>query len=410
MESFWHRRSVRSRVGGSLGTTALAATAIQLVFGLVVIGLGVLATATAADAADNGVSINVTVNGQDADESPGPLVAAGERLVWEYRVTVSADVGVYDLIVIDTNGATPDCDATGDGRPDGINLHPGPLSKGDSFICRATTTANSFEATHGSVALVKGTDATASSSFEGQDTTHYTTKVATTTTERSTSTSRPPSTTAGTPVPPPSSSTPLSRPVTTSASTRSSASPSDPAIGSTVNTAWPTLAIELSANGTASPSSPGPVIPPGSRISWRATVTNTGNVELGQLRVSTEPTMVLTCGSGTSTTLDRLGRGDSVDCIGTTVAELADGNVTVVSATARAAVVGSDGASLAGYDDVTASDRLHYASASMPSELAFTGTSASVETLIALALILLGCGLLTLQLRLQRSGSRDTTL
>ncbi|MGW9167330.1 DUF7507 domain-containing protein [Agromyces sp. NPDC055658] len=80
------------------------------------------------------VDIEKATNGQDADESPGPLVAAGGDVRWTYVVTNTGTSDLTDVTVTDdqVDAADIDCDGTGG------NVVAGPLAPGASFTCVAT--------------------------------------------------------------------------------------------------------------------------------------------------------------------------------------------------------------------------------------------------------------------------------
>ena len=80
------------------------------------------------------VDIEKATNGQDADESTGPLVNHGDAVRWTYVVTNIGDVPLTDVTVTDdkVDASGIDCDSTGG------NVVAGPLAAGASFTCEAT--------------------------------------------------------------------------------------------------------------------------------------------------------------------------------------------------------------------------------------------------------------------------------
>lgn len=83
------------------------------------------------------VDIEKATNGEDADDSPGPLVPVGGAVQWRYVVTNTGNVPLTDVRVTDdkVDAADIDCDDTG------TNVIAGPLPPGAAVVCVAAGTA-----------------------------------------------------------------------------------------------------------------------------------------------------------------------------------------------------------------------------------------------------------------------------
>jgi hypothetical protein len=156
-----------------------------------------------------------SVNGQPADQGPGPTVTSGSVVNFVYTVTVHSSEPLYDVRVSDTSNVTPSCDINGDGKPDGFDFHPGPLQGGASFVCSASETAGDPGLTFASLGKVRAIDFLGTASFAHQDPAHYTTVAAATTAPPTTKrpTTKPPTTAA------PTTQAPATKPPTTAAPT-----------------------------------------------------------------------------------------------------------------------------------------------------------------------------------------------
>jgi hypothetical protein len=53
---------------------------------------------------DQGVSLEKSTNGQDADDPPGPSVLVGDPVTWSYRVENTGNVDLTAVTVVDDNG------------------------------------------------------------------------------------------------------------------------------------------------------------------------------------------------------------------------------------------------------------------------------------------------------------------
>ena len=65
---------------------------------------------TAADVAS--IRIKKSTNGQDADEAPGPTIAVGATVNWDYVVTNTGNVALTGVVVTDDRGVRVICAAT----------------------------------------------------------------------------------------------------------------------------------------------------------------------------------------------------------------------------------------------------------------------------------------------------------
>lgn len=74
------------------------------------------------------IDVELTINGQDADDPPGPTFQPGTPLQWSYLVTNTGDVNLTDVKVTDDRNGAVSCPKT--------SLHPG-----ESMTCTATGTA-----------------------------------------------------------------------------------------------------------------------------------------------------------------------------------------------------------------------------------------------------------------------------
>jgi hypothetical protein len=59
-----------------------------------------------------GVRIKKSTNGQDADEAPGPTLAVGSPVAWEYVVTNTGQAGLTNVLVVDDRGVAVSCPGT----------------------------------------------------------------------------------------------------------------------------------------------------------------------------------------------------------------------------------------------------------------------------------------------------------
>ena len=85
--------------------------------------LGLTAPALAQE-----VMIEKATNGQDADSPPGPVLMAGDAVLWTYTVTNGTGRDLVDIAVSDDQGVTVTCPGT-------------ILGAGESFVCTGAGTA-----------------------------------------------------------------------------------------------------------------------------------------------------------------------------------------------------------------------------------------------------------------------------
>ncbi len=299
--------------------------------------LGLVASPAAGQ--QDSISIELLVNNDDADSSPGPVLAPGSAIEWTYVVSVNGSTKLYDFIVTDTSGTNPDCDIDGDGTPDGFNLHPGPLTAGDSFICKTTgAAAGSASVPYQTTGAVKAVDSTATQVFEASDPAYY-----------------------------------------------SSFAPFSPE---------PAVSIEAAINGTDADTSPGPAIPEGQPAEWKFVVTNTGNVALADMTVTDDVGVDANCGDGTNVISGPVAPGASITCTGVTdLLAFATGETIGVSTVVATPIDPTTGQELTKIAD---HESTSFSMLQAPEELAFTGTSTTLAAALALAMVISGLVLLHL--------------
>ena len=110
-----------------------------------------------------GVDIEKSTNTIDADRAPGPAIAPGGAVVWDFVVTNTGTSALTDATVTDTVIAASDIDC---GAPDNDNVIP-LLLPGTSVTCSATGTADVEQ--HANTASVIGDPAWPSSPPAGFD-------------------------------------------------------------------------------------------------------------------------------------------------------------------------------------------------------------------------------------------------
>lgn len=109
-----------------------------------------------------GLGLVAELNGGDASSSPGPTLAVGTPLTWEYTVGNSGDLAVYDIALSDDQGNTASCADTS-------------LESGDSMVCVVRGVAAACQATvvatvSGETAQGSELSATATTYYVGQET------------------------------------------------------------------------------------------------------------------------------------------------------------------------------------------------------------------------------------------------
>lgn len=239
--------AVAAVVAGIIGTIALTVAA------------GFVAVAPAA--AEGEVAIEVMANGQPADSAPGPTVESGATVNLRYVITVGSTEPLFDFVVSNLTGdAKPNCDVDGDGKPDGVDGNPGPLSAGDSFLCVASVVAGDPGITFASAGRVTAYNSEVTETFTSEDAAHYTTVRPTSTQAPTTQapTTAAPTTAAPTTAAPTSTAVPTTEAPTTSSSSTSStldtSTGSTSAISSTsssIGTASTTSAAAIDADAAA---------------------------------------------------------------------------------------------------------------------------------------------------------------
>jgi hypothetical protein len=109
-----------------------------------------------------GLGLVAELNGGDAGSSPGPTLAVGTPLTWEYTVGNSGDLAVYDIALADDQGNTASCSDTS-------------LESGDSMVCLVRGVAAACQVTvaatvTGETALGGELSAAATTYYVGQET------------------------------------------------------------------------------------------------------------------------------------------------------------------------------------------------------------------------------------------------
>ena len=307
------------------------------------------------------VDIEKATNGQDADEAPGPNVAAGGDVRWTYVVTNTGDTPLTNVTVTDDVVAATeiDCDGTGG------NVVAGPLAPDASFTCVATGTA--VEGQYANLGTVTGTgsettdvdgDAVAGARVTDGDPSHY--------------------------------------------------------FGSA-----PTVDIEKATNGQDADEPTGPNVTVGGEVRWTYVVMNTGNVPLTNVIVTDDEVAAagIDCdGTDGNVIAGPLAAGASFTCVATGIATGGQyANLGTVVATGPG-TTDVDGDTVAGAT-VTDEDLSHYfggvppvppvaAPAGNPT-IAGTGWDVGILPIAAGGIILGGLLLVTLACRRRRDGSVD---
>ena len=105
-----------------------------------------------------GVDIEKSTNGEDADEAPGPRVAAGSPITWTYVVTNTSEMQLTNVVVTDSDPAViANCNGQ-------MTLDPG-----QSMTCTATGVAQ--EGQYSNVGTVKANST--AGEVEDSDASHY---------------------------------------------------------------------------------------------------------------------------------------------------------------------------------------------------------------------------------------------
>ncbi len=103
------------------------------------------------------VSLVKQTNGDDAETTPGPLIAVGDPVDWTYSITNNSNVPV-DFTIVDVPAVTITCDKNA-------------LAVGENIICTASGTAVAGQYTN--TATVTVTPPVGLAPFEESDTSHY---------------------------------------------------------------------------------------------------------------------------------------------------------------------------------------------------------------------------------------------
>ncbi|HEV8582732.1 MAG TPA: hypothetical protein VGX68_27000 [Thermoanaerobaculia bacterium] len=165
------------------------------------------------------IEIEKRTNDQDADSAPGPTLAVGSPVRWDYIVTNSGDVRLTDITVSDDQGVQVNCPKTA-------------LDPGESMTCYGTGTAVACQYVNVGTATGKppsGSDVTA------EDASHY------------------------------------------------------------YGGQNPKIDIETATNGQDADTPPGPTVQEGSTVSWTYGVTNTGEVNLTDVKVTDSKGVAVSC-------------------------------------------------------------------------------------------------------------------
>ncbi len=288
------------------------------------------------------VVIEKATNGVDADAGPGPGVEPGQAVTWTWTVSATGSEALYDLVVSDTGGVTPNCDVTGDGQPDGTNIHPGPLEAGQSFRCSGSGAAGhtAADGTFAATGSVRASDFAATATFTDDDPSHHHVKA-----------------------------------------------PFSPTPG---------LSIQTVVGGRVADGANGPLVTEGVASTWTYVVRNTGNVPLTDIDVSDDQGLAIDCGGGRSTIAGPVAPGASVSCTAVvTAVERDDGPQSRSGSAVASAIHPTTGASVGQVSDT---DPVTYTPVQVPTQLAFTGPGSFVLPL-GLTLTIVGIGLLVLARR-----------
>ncbi|MEF3405374.1 DUF7507 domain-containing protein [Agromyces sp. CCNWLW203] len=309
------------------------------------------------------VDIEKATNGQDADEAPGPSVAAGGEVRWTYVVTNTGDAPLTDVTVTDDVVAAADIDCATTGG----NVIAGPLAPGASFTCVATGTA--VEGQYANLGTVSGT---------GPETTD----------------------------------------VDGDAVTGATVTDADPSHYFGVQSS---VDIEKATNGEDADEAPGPNVTVGGAVEWAYVVTNTGNVPLTNVTVTDDQVAAagIDCdASGANVIAGPLAPGASFTCIATGTATAGQyANLGTVVATGPE-TTDVDGETVEGVT-VDDDDWSHYfggvlavaappvAAPPVSTGIARTGWDAGILPIAAGAIVLGGLVLMMLARGRRRGGSAD---
>jgi len=328
------RLSPANEIARFVLATAVAALAV----------LAALAALAGPASAQDGpaVVIEKATNGVDADAGPGPAVEPGQAVAWTWTVSATGSEALYDLVVSDSSGVTPNCDVNGDGQPDGTNIHPGPLEAGQSFRCSGSGAADrtAADGTFAAVGSVRASDFAAATTFTDDDPSHH-----------------------------------------------HVSAPFSPTPG---------LSIQTVVGGRVADGADGPLVTEGVASTWTYVVRNTGNVPLTDIEVSDGTGLAIDCGGGRPVIAGPVAPGASVSCTAIVPAiEQEDGPQSRTGSAVASAVHPTTGAAVGQVSDT---DPVTYTPVQVPTQLAFTGPGSYVLPL-GLVLTILGVGLIILSRR-----------
>jgi hypothetical protein len=108
-------------------------------------------TAVVAD-----VRIKNSTNGQDADQAPGPTIAVGSPVAWQYVVTNTGQVSLTNVVVADDRGVAVSCPST-------------TLAIGQSMTCTGSGVATAGQYTNVGTATANS----AAGRVKDSDASHY---------------------------------------------------------------------------------------------------------------------------------------------------------------------------------------------------------------------------------------------
>nr|MDJ0841702.1 hypothetical protein [Acidobacteriota bacterium] len=104
-----------------------------------------------------GLRIEKTTNGHDADVAPGPEIPVGSVVTWRYTVSNLDDDPIYDILVTDDQGVQVDCPKDS-------------LQPGESMTCTASARAEACQ--YANLGMVTGVNENGTV-FRDEDPSHY---------------------------------------------------------------------------------------------------------------------------------------------------------------------------------------------------------------------------------------------
>ena len=202
------------------------------------------------------IDIEKTTNTAQADVAPGPAIAVGDAVNWNYSVANTGNTALLDITVTDDQGLAVDCGF-------GTNVIP-LLVPGQRIDCRATGVATPGQ--YANIGLVTGAPALPDPMTCGCDLSDPSTW--------------------------PDDASDYAPAVGVAGMPFVNVDDKDPShyYGST-----PSIDIEKDTNGVQADTSPGPAITPGDTVTWTYTITNTGNTALNNVNVTDNQGVTITC-------------------------------------------------------------------------------------------------------------------